>query len=212
MVIMRHPLCAAVVVLLSSAIPASSSAEVLVGFGQISVDRGEFSGEFAEEFARTNYKFQLGAGLRYSDVALSMNVGLGSVESRDQSRHGYSTFGTWLGPELRFFLSRRRGFQPYVRAGVQRVWFSGSSTVTRYCAESRTCTGGFWMEDPDYKGWATRIGVGLQYSVLTRDGAYVGFWLDAGYDALDMEVVENHPQGGIVNLTLGVTFGGGRTR
>lgn len=209
---MRYSISTALAILFLAAAPQAASAQLLVGFGQISFSSNEFRGELADEFARTPIKWQLGGGLRYSQVALSMHVGFGPVKARDEARHGRSPFSVWLGPELRYYTSKRKGFQPYLRGGIQRIWLSGSGSVTRWCSESRTCDAGFFTDEPSYRGWATQFGVGVHFVATSNDGVYGGFWLDAGYDAIDMEVVERNPPGGVIRFTLGGTIGGGRTR
>lgn len=185
---------------------------MLVGFAQVSFGSNEFQGELGDEFDRTTFKPQFGGGLRYGPAALSMHVGFGPVKVHDETRHGRDPFSVWLGPQMRFFLSKRKGFQPYMRVGIQRLWISGSGSVQRWCSESRTCDAGFFSEEPSYRGWASQFGVGLQYVATGRDGIYGGFFIDAGYDAIDMEVVERHPPGGVIQLTVGGTIGGGRTK
>lgn len=203
---------AAVVALLITAAPDTASAQLLVGFGQFSIGSTEFSGDYADEFVRMPAKWQIGGGLRYRQVAVSAHAGFGPVTVHDEARHGRSPFSFWLGPELRYYTSKRKGFQPYLRGGLQRVWLSGTGPVTRWCDESRTCDAGFFSADPSYRGWATQFGVGVHFIATSKDGMYGGFWLDAGYDAIDMQVVERNPLGGMIRVTLGGTIGGGRTR
>lgn len=191
--------------------PASASADVLVGFSQFSLGTAKFTGELGNEFDRTKIDFQFGGGLRYRSLALTLSVGIGPVDTHDKSRHSSESFGFRLGPDIRYYLTKTGGFEPYIRTGLHRNWIEGSGTVRRYCAESNTCTGGFWTAEPDYAGWNLRAGVGVQYTVTERD-FYAGFWLDVGYDAITMKVVEKYPPGGVISISLGASIGGGRTR
>lgn len=209
---MRHSLTITFAIALLATVPDTASAQLLVGFGQMSIGSNEFRGELADEFARMPAKWQIGGGLRYRQVALSVHAGFGPVKVHDEERHGWSPFSVWLGPELRVYTSKRKGFQPYLRGGIQRVWIDGKGPVTRFCSESRTCDAGFFSADPSYRGWAAQFGVGVHFIATSKDGLYGGFWLDAGYDAIDMEVVERNPPGGLIRITLGGTIGGGRTR
>lgn len=197
---------------LASAWPAAARADRLVGFGQLSLSHGRFAGQLGDEFDRVQSLWTIGAGVRYLDLSLVAFAEFGPVTVYDESRHGTGPIQTGLGGDARYYFSPGTAWQPYARLGFAHRTISGGGEVRRFCSQSTTCTGGFWSEEPSYDAWTARAGLGLQYTVENRFGMYSAYWLDIGYDAVNhMEVVEQDLRGGMITLSLGAAFGGGRT-
>lgn len=168
-------------------------------------------GGLDQEFENSKFNMLLEGGLRLSRFELGATFLFGMNEPVDPSRHGRERVRLEVGPHAKVHFGPSTGLRTYLGLGFRRLWFSGARVI-RDCGTSSVCDGGFYTDESGYKGNSLSAALGTEYVIpsAAKQRFLVALFAQVEYHQLWFKVVDERVSGGLVTMTLGFRYGGGR--
>jgi hypothetical protein len=149
-----HRLTVLAVILISS--PADAEPPFTVGLDYTVARGGAF------ETWDLGWRLEAGLGVHIgswhatASAAAHMNL-----EPSDHMRDGDRLGGVGVGGRLAYHVRVDGHGTLFAALGFERLWFSGTSEVTRTCRQTGTCLAGYYAEVPKYDAWAPQLRLGI---------------------------------------------------
>lgn len=137
-------------------------------------------------------------------------IGLMHVRSDMPERDGPDLTGIGWGNRLAYHLPVDHHGVLILALGLDRLWFTGETSVRRGCRDTRTCLFGYYTETPHYEAWAPQLRVGIGPFAPPKD-LKLGATFELIVEPINFANVPPDGARGIaVFAALTATVGGGR--